>query len=92
MHNTLFGMNWEAALKCMLEMEGIKTPYLKIDSKNKLIHGFSFDREVVEEVIRLITTSYEVSDCPLLTHMVRYDFGDDVSFNTAAIALKMQFS
>ena len=86
-------MDPDFIFKTMYEMGDIKSPRIKIDRKNKLIHGFSFDREVIEDTIKDATTHYEVTRCTFPSYMICLDFGDDeTSFNVAAVALKLRFN
>lgn len=78
--------------KIMYEMGDIKSPRLKFDRKNLLIHGFGFDRETVEDVIKSFTSKYTVGRCTMPSYMVWYEFEDEKEFNSAVVALKLQYS
>lgn len=78
--------------KLMYEWGDIKSPRLKFDRKNLLIHGFSFDRKTVEDTIKSFTDRYTAGQCTTPSYMVWYEFEDEKEFSLAVVALKLQYS
>lgn len=76
----------------MYDVGDIKSPRLKFDRKNLLIHGFSFDRKTVEDTIKSFTDKYTTGQCTSPSYMVWYEFEDEREFSLAAVALKLQYS
>lgn len=78
--------------KLVSELCDIKSPRLKFDRRNLLIHGFSFDQQTVEEIIKAFTTNYTSGRCTTPAYMMWYEFEDEKEFSSVVVALTMQYS